>query len=357
MRSLDHHLAPAEVGLGLGREAHHHVRADVGEQQHLVAPRLLRVDDHRQRVVVDQDQVGGVLAAGAVLGDHRHDRLAHVAHGPPGDEGPAHALGVRGVGGRRQPELGEIVTGHDGQHAGRSLGLGHVDGGDPGVGERRPDVGEPRRARQGDVLDVGAALGQHSWVLDPHDPVPEDAAQQSSFPWLARRCGTRRRPSGRGDTSAGTCLTTRASVCLILMPGTRARRRGEPDARRSPSPRDPDRRAASPAAPRLDRDPHLPAAATGHPQHLPERPATGEGRPAHAGLRPHPAVRAAAGGPAGRAGRRPERPAAGDREPGARRGAGDRGPGRARCRHHRRHLRAALAAARRRRRGHRRRAA
>ena len=47
------------------REAQHHVRAGVGEQQHLVGGGRLRADDGGQRLVVDHDEVGGVGTDGA----------------------------------------------------------------------------------------------------------------------------------------------------------------------------------------------------------------------------------------------------------------------------------------------------
>ena len=104
---LDDDLAVAEVGLARRGEALDDVGADVGEQQHVVARAAASgLDDDGQRVVVDEHEVGGVLADGPVLGDDRHHRLADVAHDVAGHERPAHALREAGHEVRREAQLG-----------------------------------------------------------------------------------------------------------------------------------------------------------------------------------------------------------------------------------------------------------
>src|SRR3546814_16290528 len=64
------------------------------------------------------------------------------------------------------------------QHAWRGAGLGEVDAGDLGVGDRGPHVGDVGRAvelRGEQVCDVGATHREQRRVLDPHDAVAEDA--------------------------------------------------------------------------------------------------------------------------------------------------------------------------------------
>ena len=56
------------------------VRARLVVQHDLVLQRLLRVDEHRELLVHDLDQLGGVACELARRGAHRGDRLAHVAH-------------------------------------------------------------------------------------------------------------------------------------------------------------------------------------------------------------------------------------------------------------------------------------
>ena len=55
------------------------VRADLREEQRLAAQRLRRVDERRQRVVLDEDELGGVDARGRAVGEHDRDDLAGEA--------------------------------------------------------------------------------------------------------------------------------------------------------------------------------------------------------------------------------------------------------------------------------------
>ena len=50
------------------------------DERRVLGLRLERVEHDRQRLVLDLDQVAGVLGDVAVLGDHRRDGLAVVAH-------------------------------------------------------------------------------------------------------------------------------------------------------------------------------------------------------------------------------------------------------------------------------------
>ena len=58
----------------------HDVRAGVVVEHDLVLQRLLGVDEHRERVVLDLDQLGGVARELAGRRADRRDRLAHVPH-------------------------------------------------------------------------------------------------------------------------------------------------------------------------------------------------------------------------------------------------------------------------------------
>ena len=42
------------------------------------------VEDHRQRLDVERDQIGGVFGEILILGEDRRDRLADIAHGVMG---------------------------------------------------------------------------------------------------------------------------------------------------------------------------------------------------------------------------------------------------------------------------------
>ncbi len=108
---LDDHLALAEVGFLLRGPPLHDVRAGIGEEEHLVTGAHLRIHDNRQRVVVDDDQLGRVGRLIAVLGDDRDDGLADVAHGADGHEGTAHRFGKARVDVRCEPRAGQVLAG------------------------------------------------------------------------------------------------------------------------------------------------------------------------------------------------------------------------------------------------------
>ena len=175
----DHHLASVEQVVALGRDSHvrgvaTHVGPDGGEQQDLVLQRGHRVDDHRQRVVVDDDEVGGVLTLVGPFRDHRGDRFADVADDLARERaGREHRRVRRRL--RREPEL---VGGEDADDAGLPERLRGVDAGDPRVRHRRSHVGHVQGSveeRVGDVADEGRRAGQEARVLHPDDPVAEDA--------------------------------------------------------------------------------------------------------------------------------------------------------------------------------------
>ena len=123
---------------------------------------LLRGDDHRQRVVVDLDQLEGVVGDVGVLGDHAGDLLALHAHLVGGQ----HGLGVAGQG--RHPGqvvLGQQLAGDDRHHPGEGLGGRGVDRVDPGVGDRAAQDRHVQHARQVDVVDVVAPALEEAVVL------------------------------------------------------------------------------------------------------------------------------------------------------------------------------------------------
>ena len=124
---LDDDLALAEVGFLLRGPPLHDVRPGVGEEQHLVSGARLGVDDDRQRVVVDDDELGRVGRLIAVLGDDCDDGLADVAHGADGHEGTAHRFGKARIHVRCEPELGQVLARENGDHPRRGPRLVDVD--------------------------------------------------------------------------------------------------------------------------------------------------------------------------------------------------------------------------------------
>jgi hypothetical protein len=94
-RAGDGHVAAVEeiLRMGGGRlRPRRDVRAGVREDECLVLQRLLGIDDHRQRVVVDHHELRCVGARCAVLADDDRDDLADQSHDVLRDDGPPHLL-------------------------------------------------------------------------------------------------------------------------------------------------------------------------------------------------------------------------------------------------------------------------
>ena len=136
----------------------------VADHRRARGQRLRRVDDRRQRLVLDVDQLARVLGDVGVVGDDAGHLLALEAHLVGGQ----HGLGV--VGQRRHP--GQVAGRHHlaGQHqvhAGDLPGPAGVDRLDPGVGQRAAQDLHVQHAGQRDVVGVVALAADEPAVLDP----------------------------------------------------------------------------------------------------------------------------------------------------------------------------------------------
>jgi hypothetical protein len=124
----------------------------------------------RQGLVVDVDELDGVLGDVGRLGDDRGDLLALEAHLVRGE----HGLRVAGEG--RHP--GEVVLRqelacHDGDDARELLRLRGVDRPDTRVRERAPEELEVEHPRQGEVVEVLALAADEAGVFEPPDRVTD----------------------------------------------------------------------------------------------------------------------------------------------------------------------------------------
>ncbi len=125
---------------------------------------LRRVDDRRERLVLDVDRLAGVLGDVGVVGDDAGDLLALEADLVGGQ----HGLGVVAEGGHPGEVAGRHHLAGEHQPDARDLvGLAGVDAGDPGVGERAAEDLHVQHARQHHVVDVVAAAADEAVVLDP----------------------------------------------------------------------------------------------------------------------------------------------------------------------------------------------
>jgi hypothetical protein len=181
-----------------------HVGARVREEQELVLRRLLRVDDDRQRVVVDEDELRRVDAGRPVLADHDRDDLADEADDVRRHRRPAHLRLQTGK--RRRAERRQVdVGGGEDLHAGQLGGRRRVDAVDACVREQRADERHAQRPFDGHVLDVLALAPQEAGVLAAQDPVAEDAhAATGAEPTACWTASTIRASFGSRYSSIGS---------------------------------------------------------------------------------------------------------------------------------------------------------
>jgi hypothetical protein len=123
--------------------------------------------DRRQHLVVDVDQLGGVLGDVPGLGHDDDHRLAHEVHSLGWQRIPRHVLQQRvgDLGRDRLDQLGKVSAGPDADDARKLRGLLGVDGTDPrrcvGAAHERRLVG----AGQLEVVEVAALTGDQPAVL------------------------------------------------------------------------------------------------------------------------------------------------------------------------------------------------
>ena len=178
--ALDDHVGRGEAGLEVAaaeRPLVALVRAEVGvDEVRPVLERLLDVDDHRQRVVLDQHLLGGVDHRVAVGADHERDRVADAVDLVLGD-GPVRRvldLDPRRHPRHRQRRLEvEVVAGEDRVHARVVLGRAGVDRGDLRVRLGRAHERRPQLPGDVDVVDVARAAHDQPRVLLALDRPPD----------------------------------------------------------------------------------------------------------------------------------------------------------------------------------------
>ena len=145
----------------------------VADQRRVGVERLAGVDDRRQRLVLDVDQLQRVVGRVLVGRDHERDLLALEADLVAGE----HGLGV--VGDRRHPGQAERLEVLGGDHGG-DVGMGQrgrgVDRDDARVGVRAAQHGAVHHPRQLDVVEVGALAADEARVLLALQPAEADRA-------------------------------------------------------------------------------------------------------------------------------------------------------------------------------------
>ena len=152
--------------------AHRVVVMDLGGA---VLRRVLDVDHRLQRLVVDLHQFGGVARLGQRLGDDEGNAFADIARFVRNEERQERAVALgraeilrHQVRGHGAELLGrDIGASQHGEHAGRGLGLRHIDALDAGVGVGREHVDAIGHGGQHHVVDVTSLPDQKALVFDP----------------------------------------------------------------------------------------------------------------------------------------------------------------------------------------------
>ena len=196
-RFLDDHVGAVEQALdGRSAELGHHVARRLGEHHDVVRHRGRAVDDRRERVVVDLDQLGRVVPEPRVLRDDGDDGLAHEPHAVACEHRPQlRVVEVREERGRDEIGQADVGGGHHRDDTGCGPRGIDVDRADQRVRERRAHERHVQRVVEVDGADVLAAAGEQARVFGADDAASEDAHQSSPSSTAALSCSIKRRSS------------------------------------------------------------------------------------------------------------------------------------------------------------------
>ncbi len=166
----------AEAAVGIAdalREAGGAIFRDIGVHPRSARDqRRLHVGDDGQGLVLDGDQVDGVLGDVAVLRHHERDGLANEAHLVLRQRPLGTRVGQVRMRDQERPRLvqiAEVGRGDHEMHAGDGPGAGGVDGANPGVGVRAPETRRVEDAGRAHVVDKGREAAEKPRILVPHD--------------------------------------------------------------------------------------------------------------------------------------------------------------------------------------------
>ncbi len=192
--ALDDHLGRFEAGFEVAaaqRPLVALVGAEVRVDEIAALVGLLQVHDHRQRLVLDGDELRGVDDGVAIGADHQRDGVTDVMDLVLGQRPVRRVLDLdpRRDPGHRQRRLEiEVVADEDRVDAGVGLRLRHVDRRDLRVRLGRADERRPQLARDVDVVDVaGAAHDQPRVFLALERPAHPGLGGRGALMWCFPR--------------------------------------------------------------------------------------------------------------------------------------------------------------------------
>ena len=146
------------------------------DDRRLPRHRQLEIHDGRQRVVSDDDRIGGIPRDVAIARHDDGDRLAAVADRVHGDR-TMFRRGERRADRHGRQELGDLRAGEDRFDAVHRLRGARVDGADTAVRDVAALERQVLHADEGDVVDVGAAALNETRVLAPLDALAHELRQ------------------------------------------------------------------------------------------------------------------------------------------------------------------------------------
>ena len=135
------------------------------------AGRLVRPQQRRQFLELEHDPVGDILGKIRILGKHRGDRVAHIAHPAAGQDALAVAIQSRDLAQAKvdRRNVGHIRGGPDRMHARRVASGRCIDRQKPGVGVGRAHHTHVQLAEKGDIGGKPALAEQQRPILEAGD--------------------------------------------------------------------------------------------------------------------------------------------------------------------------------------------
>ena len=170
-----------------------------------------RVEDDRELLVDDLDQLAGILGDVPVLRDDRGHRLAVVPDLLDRD----HVLDDRAGTERRKRRcvLGDILPRDDTDDTGKSLRLRRVDRDDLCVGVGASEHGRVKHPGELDVVEITALAAEKARILDPVEALAEPASRHVRPRRLAGDLGGVRVLLGDAHVSAPAAARIDSTMC------------------------------------------------------------------------------------------------------------------------------------------------
>ena len=160
---------------------HHHVRAVLGEQEGGRRTRHLGIDQHLERVVIDEHRFGGIDRLSTGLGHHGGDQFTDETHDTGRERGATDAgRKQRHVDGDGTDAIGhQIVVCEHAEHTGHPTRRVSIDRHDARVRHGGPHVHHVYRTGHDQIVDVRRVARHQGRILGPYDPLAHHSHRQT----------------------------------------------------------------------------------------------------------------------------------------------------------------------------------